>query len=119
MALDLDFTNVPRSNKLEEGDYIFVISDAEIEPNKAKDGQNLKVTFEVDQPAEHNGRTFTQWFALKEKSLWSLRLFLEALLGEEIEGSFQMNESAFPGNKIGATIEVDGDYNKVTAWFSV
>lgn len=118
MALDLDFTGVPRSNKLDEGDYIFVISDAEIEPNKAKDGQNLKVTFEVEQPDVASGRVFTQWFALKEKSLWSVRLFLEALLGEEIEGSFSLNENSLPGNRIGATIEVDGDYNKVTAWFS-
>lgn len=119
MPLDLDFSNVERKDPLEEGDYVFMISDAEIQPTKAKDGQNLVVTFEVVEPTEFNGRTVKNWFSLKTEALWSVRAFLEAILGEEIEGPFELNEAALPGNKVGATMVKNGEYVNPSVFFSV
>lgn len=119
MPLDLDFSDVQRNNPLEEGDYILMISDAEIQRNKANDGDNLVVTFEIVEPADSSGRTIKQWFAIKPNSLWSLRAFLEAVLGEEIEGAFELNESALPGNRVGATLVQDGKYVNPSVYFSV
>lgn len=118
MPINLDFSGVDTSGfqKPEEGDHVFVISDAIVEPNKAQDSQNLKVRAEV-VGGDSDGRSVLSFFSFKEGALWNLKLFLEAIAGEELE-SVDIDEKDLVGKTFVGTVRHtdDGQYANIVAF---
>lgn len=111
MPVNLNFSNVKDFKRPDEGTYTFLIQDAEIEPTKAGDSENLKVTFEVLDEGDNEGRTVQEYFSLKEGALWMLKAFLEAVFNEEIpKDEFELDEEVLPGNSVVAVVRHNGDY---------
>lgn len=120
MALNLDFSNVETGGfeKPSEGDHDFIIEDAEVKPSKAGDSENLVIKASV-VGGEEDGRSLLQFFSLKQEALWNVKLFLEALAGEELDG-INIDESDLVGQTFRATVRhsPDGKYANIAAYES-
>lgn len=101
--IDLDFTGVDRGPKLiPEGDHVLTVVGFEKKKPKTplnakgeKKYDSIHVTFE-----DAEGSKVRSFFNLHPNSIWGLRLFLEAVSGEELDGPLQIN----PNDYIGAAV---------------
>lgn len=118
--LNLDFSGVDRKTfeKPEEGEHVFIVSDAEVKPSKAGDSNNLVVKVEV-VGGTSDGRSLLQFFSLKQDALWNVRLFIEAIMGEEVE-QFNINADQLMGETFVGTVKhsPDGQYANLVAYES-
>ena len=87
------------------GEYIFVISDAEVKPSKKGDSEVIHLTLEVDSPVEYAGRRTLAWISLHSDALWAAQPFFDAVMGEPQNGTVEIETSALVGEKVGATCE--------------
>lgn len=88
-----------------DGDYIFVISDAEVKPSKKGDSEVIHLSLEIDSPTEYAGRRTLAWISLHPDALWAAQPFFDAVMGEPQDGGVEIEASALVGEKIGATCE--------------
>lgn len=101
--IDLDFTGVERGPKLiPEGDQLLTIVAMESKKPKTEKNEkgekkypSIQVTLE-----DTEGVKTRSFFNLHPNSIWGLRLFLEAVTGEEFDGPLQIN----PADYIGAVV---------------
>jgi len=118
--LNLDFSNVERKTfeKPEEGEHVFVVSDAEVKPAKDKESNNLVIKADV-VGGSSDGRSLLQFFSLKQEALWNVRLFLEALAGEELE-TISIDTDRLVGQTFVGTVRhsEDGQYANLSSFES-
>lgn len=117
MPLNLDFSDVDNSfEKPTEDDHVFLIEDAVVQPTKKGDSNNLVITASV-VGGESDGRSLKQFFNLQPQSLWKVKLFLEAVVGEELE-SITVHESELVGQTFIGTVRYseDGKYANLEAF---
>lgn len=100
--IKIDFTGI-RQEAPPDGDYIFIISDAQEKPSKKGDSQVIHLTLEVEQPSEFAGRKTLAWISLHPDALWAAQGFFDAVFGEPQDGEIELEASALVGEKIGAT----------------
>ena len=116
--LNLDFSGVERKSfeKPEEGEHVFIVSDAEVKPSKAGDSNNLVIKAEV-VGGDSDGRSLLQFFSLKQDALWNVRLFIEAIMGEEVE-QLSIDTDQLMGQTFVGTVKYspDGEYANLTAY---
>ncbi len=110
MTLNLDFSNAKEFKNPDEGEHVFIIEDAEVKPSKAGDSNNLVIKASV-VGGENDGRNAIQYFSLKPEALWNVKLFLEAVAGEEMT-EINIDESELVGQTFIATVihSEDGKY---------
>jgi hypothetical protein len=121
--LDMDFSNVERSNKLPEGEYTFAIETVEDKPSKAGDPMwTLKMSVIEDQfDGAQIGKTQYARLVFGEKSMWSVAQALDAILGVSIEGplsDYISDPSDLVGKTVGGVVTHKDDFANVTTWFS-
>jgi Protein of unknown function (DUF669) len=118
MSLNLNFTGVESSGGqvLPEGDYSFVIVDADVKEAKSGTSSNLVVKVEISE-GEFAGKSFPQYINIQESTMWKAKQFLEAVLGTELDGEFDLDPSELVGQTVNGTLTNDGKYNSVGAWF--
>lgn len=118
--LNLDFSNTERKTfeKPEEGEHVFIISDAEVKPSKAGDSNNLVIKADV-VGGSSDGRSLMQFFSLKQEALWNVRLFLEAIAGEELE-TIDLDCAQLVGQTFVGTVRYseDGQYANLSSFES-
>lgn len=102
--ININFEGV-RQETPPSGDYIFVISDAEVKPSKKGDSEVIHLTLEVDSPTEYAGRKTLAWISLHPDALWAAQPFFDAVMGEPQDGTVEIEASALVGEKVGATCE--------------
>lgn len=100
--IKIDFSGI-RQEAPPDGDYIFVISDAQEKPSKKGDSQVIHLNLEVESPVEFAGNHTLAWISLHPDALWSAQNFFDAVIGEPQDGPLEIEVSALVGNKIGAT----------------
>lgn len=110
-SLNFDFTGMERKEvgdfePLDEGTYVLTIADAVV---KKKDGSQypyLALTFEVQNSKIWENLTF------HPNSQWKIRQLLEAISGEEIDGSIDMDEKDLIGAQVIAAVGVRNRQDK-------
>jgi len=117
--LKLDFSGVERNEFVSKpGEYIFTITDVELNPSAKGDSENLVVFLEVFEPADCNGQKAREMVNIHPKYLNICRPFFEAVTGQEIDGELPFDdERMLIGQKVGATMVKDGKYYNAETWF--
>lgn len=112
--LNLDFTGVGNDFNISEGEHIFRVEDVEVVVSKNGTSNNLKCKVTVEG-GEDDGKSINHFVSLHEKALWSAKLFLEALTGEEIEGEIDIDTDQLVGLTFrGFVIKTeDGKYSNI------
>lgn len=88
-----------------DGDYIFVISDAEVKPSSKGTSDVIHLHLQIDSPQEYAGRNVLAWISLHPDALWSAQYFFDAVIGEPQDGELELDVSNLVGEKVGATCE--------------
>lgn len=117
MPLDLQLGDVTAAGTLlEEGEYLFLIEDAELnEAAEGKTGHNLLLKMVVVEPVEMDGRMLSENLNVQKSTYPFVKRFLNALHGHEV-ADIRLDETELPGNKIiGVVAHVDG-YANVVSW---
>lgn len=112
----MEFSDNPKSSQelleelyepVEEGDYLLVISDAEIKPNKdSQKSPSLKVTFKYVEDA-NDKKTLWKWFYLDKSnqiSMAQIREFLEAVYDTELRGNVTLDPQDLHGRHVIGTV---------------
>lgn len=120
--LDMDFSNVERSNKLPEGEYVFAIESVDDKPaNSGSPMWTLKMSVISDEnEGAQVGKTQFARLVFGEKSMWSVAQALDAILGVKIEGplsDYISDPSDLVGKTVGGVVTHKDDYANVTIWF--
>lgn len=101
MNIDLNFTGVSREGGsgplLEEGRYLMTLVDCEAKQKEGK-SPTLHVVYEV---GESKVRDF---IVIHPNTLWRVRIWLEALTNQEIEGELSLNPKDLFGLKVWGNI---------------
>lgn len=115
-TIELNFGGVGSFEAIEEDYYDIRCVEAEVKPNKAKDGMNLAMTFEIINHPQHEGRKLFHTQSLKENSLWRAKEVLEALTGESWEeDNMELDPSDLPGLTCRVFVVQDLHYDSVRA----
>lgn len=122
-VLDMDFGSVERSNKLPEGEYIFVVESVEETTSKAGDPMwKLKLTVVNDEnDGKYVGRTQPAQLLFMEKTMWATANALDAILGIKMEGplgDYISESSDLVGKTVGGMVTHKDDYANITTWFA-
>ncbi|HET7713459.1 MAG TPA: hypothetical protein VFK94_03720 [Patescibacteria group bacterium] len=121
-VLSVDFTGVEGrkgARRVPEGDYLFTIKDWGV--GGEGDKQWLRIEYTIDKgPTDGD---FSDIFGLGKKSLWRLRLFLEAVGFKKLQSSInKIPLDKLPGKKVAGTVgddEYEGKIrSKVSDYFS-
>ena len=102
--IEIDFSGV-RQETPPDGDYIFVISDAEVKPSKKGDSDVIHLTLEVESPTEYAGRRTLAWISLHHDALWAAQPFFDAVMNEQQNGKVNLEASSLVNEKVGATCQ--------------
>lgn len=120
MPIDLKLSGVEAAGKpLPEGEYLFLLEDAELKPAKGGGSTNLVMKLTVQEPEEYNGRKQTETINIQESTYPFVKRFLNELYGYDV-GDMTLDESELPGNSIIGVIRHTEDngvtYGNVIAW---
>lgn len=125
--IDLDFSGVPRSNLLEEGLHTFTIEDISKQAAKKSDDPNKKTypSLKVKYSTEE-GQKLTDYMSMNPDSLWRIRIFLEAVTGEEFDGPINIDPRELIGSQVKANVTVEAAWNdanrqvnKIMSWVNI
>jgi hypothetical protein len=94
---------------LPEGTYTLVVHQAQIQDNRAGDGENINVELHVQSPDEYEGRRQFETMSLKTNALPYTKSKLEALSGQTLTGQMSREElydfvKALEGERVDAAI---------------
>jgi hypothetical protein len=108
--IDLDFTGVPRDNLMEEGFQLLTIEEVTKQAAKKDESKKTYPSLKIKYSNEE-GKKLTDFMTLHPDALWRIRVWLEAITGEEIEGQINIDPSQLVGQQVGANITVEAAYN--------
>lgn len=116
--LNLDFSDVKTFDKVDEGDHVFIVEEAEVKPAKSGETDNLVITASV-VGGSNDGRSLKQFFNLGPNALWNAKLFLEAVHGETLT-SVSLDTDDLVGQTFVGTVQhsEDGKYANLSAFES-
>ena len=114
MGLNLNFSGVENKFPLFEGDFDFIITEAEVKPSAKGDSQNLIIRVEI-QNGEDAGKSFPQYINIQESTMWRVKAFFDAVMGEDVE-DVDIEVDDLVGQAVSGTVTNDGQYNSVVSW---
>lgn len=120
MSLNLNFSGVESGfPKVAEGDHVMVIDDAELKDAANGQSQNLILSLSVasSDQEEEIGKKMKEYINIQESTMWRVKLFFEAMVGEEVE-EIDMEPSDLVGQTFIATVEHDEKYANIVAFAS-
>ncbi len=111
MELDIDFANVKEFTPLPSGDYVVVISDAQLQPTKKDPSKYCLVcTYEVSG-GDQDGQTMKEWIYIDPANPFGIKAFADVVLGEQ--DGLRINDDFLAqlcGMSLGVTVE-ESEYN--------
>lgn len=111
-TIDLDFSGVSREGGglLEEGSYILTIQDIELKPAKGEGKfPTIWASYETS-----DGKKIRDFLTLHPDVLWRVRIWLEAITGDEFDGPISFDAADLMGRTVGANVSVKPRYNDPT-----
>lgn len=119
-SIAVDFTGVEtrkgggKAIRVTPGDYLLEVTEAVVKEKQGAGTKYINWTMGIVRGPEVKRGPLYHITSLKPEQLWSLKGFLQDLLGKEVnQGPVKLNLANYKGKQIGATLEDDEPYTKV------
>lgn len=106
MSFQLTVNTDQTQGTVSKGIHLAKCIKAEVKENKAKDGQNLVLDFEILTPGEQ-GRRVRLYQSLKDSVAWRYTKVFQAFGVDTSKGKAQITQRTFEGQKVRVAIDHD------------